>query len=236
MRIILLFFLLFFVLNSSAQKAKISLTKAVISATKMNILYKGIDNPLSIAVANYSCSDIIVKANNIIITGKNCDFSIKPNKTGRLYISVLRINNRKDTILLDKVEFRVLSIPSPIATICSVNGKEIDKKYLLDCNGLNLIYENFDFHCTDKVTQFDFNLYHNNCLKVNLKSNNSIFSNEITNALKEVEVGDIIEFENIKAIKAFEKESNINIDTMEEIESDIDKEPYEINNLKLIVK
>jgi hypothetical protein len=235
MRIILLFFLTFSVINSSAQKIKKSSNKAVVSATKMNILYKGIDNPISIAVTNHPCSDIFVNVSNGIITGKGCDFSINPNKIGQLYITVMIIKG-KDTITMEKKEFRVLSIPSPIATICSRFGKEIEKKYLLNCKGLNLIYENFDFICTDKIIQFNFNLYHNNCLKDKLKSNSSIFSNEILNVLKNVEEGDIVEFENIKIIKPSEKESIINIDTMEEIESNIEKEPIEINDLRLIIK
>ena len=209
--------------------------KPVISATKMNILYKGVDNPVSIAAPNYSCTDLHVVANNGTLKGRDCQYSINPDKLGLAYITVKTINGR-DTTILGKSEFRVKRVPSPIAALCSKWGKEIEKEQVLNCSGLRLLFEGFDYDPPHKVTQYDLVIIQGDCITKRLTSIQAKLTGEMNDALKGIEPGDIIVFENIKAINPNETITLIDLATSQEHTTSLPSEPIDINDLRLIVK
>ena len=69
--------------------------EGVVSATKMNVLYIGVDNPIDIAVAGKKSNELEVKIDNGIIIGSNGKFIAKPVKVGKAVItaSVFRSKN-----------------------------------------------------------------------------------------------------------------------------------------------
>lgn len=78
-----LFLILLTFKNSHGQKFSIA-------ADKMNILYVGVDNPITIAVENSSNKSIIIKTNNGKITGNNGSYTFRSNEVGKAEISIYK--------------------------------------------------------------------------------------------------------------------------------------------------
>ena len=210
--------------------------KPVISATKMNVLYKGIDNPISIAVPNYSCTDLHVTVTNGTLTGDNCEYSINPDKIGQAYITVMTIDDR-DTTILGKSEFRVKRIAAPTATFCVQPwAKEIKKEQALNCLGLVLVLENLHIEVPYKVIQYDLVIIHNGCRTAPLKSVEAKLTYAMKDALKEIQTSDIIAFENIKAIDPNATINYLDPITLEEIPTLLKSKPFNLDDLRLKIK
>jgi len=115
MRVTLLF-LLYLILAQSGQAQKIA-----IGTDKTNILYIGVDNPLTIAAANVSQKSLVVKADIGSISGGNGSYIYNGKEAGRVIISVYTKSNGKLKKLGDNY-FRVKKIPDPVFKIAS--GKD----------------------------------------------------------------------------------------------------------------
>ena len=83
---------------------------AAISATKMNVLYVGVENPVSFAVENTECSELsmLVKNGSAKRTG-DCEYSVEVTKPGTTTIFILK---GKDTVY--KTMYRVKNLPQVV--------------------------------------------------------------------------------------------------------------------------
>lgn len=89
--------------------------KAVVSATKMNILYRGVDNILHIAVENQPCSKIVVKSSpDSIIRLDDCRYNFRIDSIGQKDALIqVGIQERDSVKWLGKYWFRIKSVPCP---------------------------------------------------------------------------------------------------------------------------
>ena len=120
-----------------------------VSPTRLNVLYLGVDNPVRIAASGYSTDDISVEITNGRIMGEKGIYIVNPERPGNCLVSVLA-----DGQLITKSEFRVRSIPNPIALVGDKPSGYIDKEYLLNQQGLNISMTDFDFDINFKITSF----------------------------------------------------------------------------------
>ncbi len=93
----------------------------VIAPIANNILYIGIENPISIAISNVSSKDLIVKTDNGILKGENGIYQIKPGKGSELSVSVYALRG-KDTVYVGHSDFRLKNIPAPTIYIGNKTG------------------------------------------------------------------------------------------------------------------
>ena len=94
----------------------------MVVADKMNILYYGLDNPISVIARKYPCEALIATTNGGVITrNTDCHFSIRPMSYGVTTISLKQVLG-KDTITITEAKFRVKEIPSPTAMIGGKHG------------------------------------------------------------------------------------------------------------------
>ena len=71
--------------------------------------------------------------------------------------------------------------------------------------GLQLVFDDFDVQY--KVTQYDFVVVHEGCRSTPIRMHDAKLTEEIRDALNRLEIGEVIEFENIKAEKRNEVSS-----------------------------
>jgi hypothetical protein len=86
---------------------------AAIALDKMNVLYIGVDNPVTIAVEGIPSDKLIVYMENGSIRGSNGKYIAKVTSTGTATINVATIKNDKK-VLLSTQTFRVKRIPDPV--------------------------------------------------------------------------------------------------------------------------
>jgi hypothetical protein len=87
----------------------------------MNLLYIGVDNPISIAVENVDCKSLIVQTDNGTIVGNNGEYIFHGSKVGPAQITLYKKINGKNR-MIGKSYFRVKNFPLPIFKIAS--GKD----------------------------------------------------------------------------------------------------------------
>ncbi len=82
------------------------------AADKMNVLYVGVDNPITIVAESTDCSKIKLTAKNVTLSGRDCKYVARVENEGNASITVTyKVNGKiKNTI----GEFRVKHLPIPI--------------------------------------------------------------------------------------------------------------------------
>ncbi len=125
---------------------------AAISASKMNVFYVGVDNPVEVSVAGVSSSQV-----NVTATGDGSP-SITKNSDGTFTVRASRATgNRTGAVLTVSApgfstskEFRVKAIPDPVPTLSNVRGGAMSSGQFKAQGGVMPVLEGFDFdaRCT----------------------------------------------------------------------------------------
>jgi len=130
---------------------------ATISADKMNVVYRGVDNPMTISFAG-------VSSNNVNATA---DGYLKPSGTGKYMMNVTRAKGREITInvtgtlddgskVTDNAKFRIKDIPRPTGTIRGEEGSVSMQKNSLEISTIGAKLDDFDFELPLNITGFSF--------------------------------------------------------------------------------
>jgi gliding motility-associated protein GldM len=128
---------------------------AVVSANKMNVLYIGIENPLSIAVPGIESSKLKVTINNGVIKGSNGQYVAKVTQGTEAIIDVAAEIKPGETKKVGSYTFRIKSMPNPTASL----GKFTQAEYIFSKGELLLnpgltVTLNLPFDIEYEITSF----------------------------------------------------------------------------------
>lgn len=130
----------------------------VISPTKMNVFYVGVENPVSLAAPGISPEAIEAQITNGTIQKQtDGNYIVRPKIAGKkCEITVLaNVNGQKRK--LQTQEFRVKEVPDPVAKVNGLRGGNIKKNLLIAAGQVDVEMENFDFDM--KFTVENFSIY-----------------------------------------------------------------------------
>ncbi|MBU3714774.1 MAG: hypothetical protein FGM46_07475 [Ferruginibacter sp.] len=123
-------------ISSYAQQTAIAL-----SADKMNVLYLGIDNPITIGNSEQTFENTVVTATNATISGVGSKRFVKPTSLDEVVISVSSKGSQPSAFT-----FRVKKIPDPKLKLgTSKHAMDFKKFYKLDSVSLDMEDFAFDF-------------------------------------------------------------------------------------------
>lgn len=165
-----------------------------IQLTKMNILYRGVDNPAKIVVSGISSKDMKVAIDNGAIKELNGSYLLNPAKLGDALVSVFI----KDK-LIGSETFRVKDLPDPIAKINGHKGGEVEKGWLLAAGGLSAELEGSDFDYKFMIVSFSVSVAKNG-IELTTISNSDKFTDDQIKLLNMLSTGQKVYFENIKVM------------------------------------
>ncbi len=173
----------------------------VISPTKMNVFYEGVDNPVEISVPGVSSSELSVSMTNVNKRKKGDTWVVKPiagsaGKQSNISVSV-KLEGGKSQRIGSQV-FRIKRVPNPIAMIAGVTGGKVRKNVILAQQAIFAEMEDFDFDLEFKVTSFTVS-----ALKGGFIVDERSKSNKLTQAQKDLisglSRGSKVSFESIRA-------------------------------------
>ena len=124
---------------------------ATISADKMNVVYRGVANPMTISFAGVSNDK--VRANAAGMTGTNGKYVLKPGAGSTVMINV-SATLPDGKVVSDRKEFRIKGLPAPTGLIRGVAAAKGSKDNLGVCS-VSAVMEDFDFPVTVNVSQFN---------------------------------------------------------------------------------
>ncbi len=149
---------------------------AVTELTKMNVVYAGIDNPISIGVPGVASKDVVpsITSGNATIVKSQGDgnYIIKPSKIGKLTLNVsARIDGA--TKNMGTKEIRIKRIPKPSLRIGSFKSGDQASKAEITANPvLRASMEDFDFQIPAlRINTFVFNVQGSGALDLNGSGN-----------------------------------------------------------------
>lgn len=126
---------------------------ATISADKMNVVYRGVVNPISISFAGIADKDVNASAPGLTKVG-NGKFSMSPQSGNEVVINVSgKMADGK--VASDKKVFRIKGIPGPTGTIRGETGVVKGPKSNLEIATIGAKLEDFDFEVGLNVIGFN---------------------------------------------------------------------------------
>jgi gliding motility-associated protein GldM len=184
---------------------------ATVSATKMNVFYKGVENPLSISVPGVAASQLRPSIN----VG---DLRMEGN--GKYIVTIPGDVNQKATVRVNAIidgeesffeayDFRVKRIPDPTPTIGGAySSGDVERDFLKVSSIIAKTPESFDFDYTFLVEGFVMWYQGADGYWVDLESNSHKFTPEMLRLFDRLPINSRITFEDIK-VKAPEGERTL---------------------------
>ncbi len=168
---------------------------ATIAATKMNVFYIGLPNPVSVSAPGVALKDISLSAPGLQFTkaGKEGEYIVNPKTAGKFKVTV----NKAGGGALGSMEFRVKSLPTPVAKILGKNGGPVQVGLLKAVDKVDAVMENFDFEMKVTIASFDLTMNIKGDLKTEVSKSNTL-TPQMKAMLSGVQKGTKVYFENIK--------------------------------------
>jgi gliding motility-associated protein GldM len=170
----------------------------VVFPTKMNVFYLGVDNPVDVAVPGVQPDKINIDVTNGKYIKQGSSYIIRPSRPGNSFVIVYaQIDNSKRE--MGRREFRVKTVPDPVAKVNGQKGGAIAKNILLAQIGVAAEMENFDFDLTFTITEFTVSAVVQGFVK-EYKSNSNKFTPEQLSIIKSMNRGQNVYIQDVKAV------------------------------------
>lgn len=172
-----------------------------VSADKMNVVYLGLDNPISVSVPGIPNERLSVIATNATLKNNgNGKFIVNVKNGPKVDITVFATMENGDKRNMGLISFRVKHVPKPVARIAKITDEgKMSRTEFASEKGIFAYYEDFEFNVICKVISFDMS-YPTQGLYINVP----VAGNQITDGLKDIykklKRNDKVRFENIKAV------------------------------------
>jgi len=180
---------------------KVASPSTTISATKMNVFYIGVDNPVDISAAGVGKDQLQASISNGSISKSRDGWVVRVKKPGNAKVSVaanIEVDGEMTRKTMGAMDFRVKRIPTPIAEVAGKTGGAIGKGQLGAQLGIIAKMENFEFDVKVIVSSYEFSYVQSNGLTRDIKVDGPRFNNTIKGIIRQMKPGSRVTFDNIK--------------------------------------
>jgi len=175
---------------------------AVVSADKMNVVYIGVPNPISVSAPGVPKDKIKVRASQGQLSGSNGKYELflpAGSNTGTTSISVLGELKPGESKTLGAVEYRIKRIPQPVAKFANITGGSLSSSRIKAERGIFAELENFDFDLKFNVTKFQLIVFKKGQDPRIISGTGPAFSQDMIDAMSSLSSKDKIIFDDITA-------------------------------------
>ena len=160
-----------------------------VSATKMNVVYRGINNPIAVGGGVGGEINASASSGSLTRTG-NGTYDLLPGEANEVTISVTSAGSS-----LGSMKFRVKDLPKPTALIRNVVNGQVSKSALQAAGRVEAEMKDFDFDGVHyDVVGYTFRYKTKSGTTKEAKANSGGFTDEIRNAISQSNVGDMFVF------------------------------------------
>lgn len=171
----------------------------VVSPTKMNVFYLGVDNPVEISVSGVPGNKIKASASNGVLEQRGSSWIMRAKRIGNCMVNVTAELDGKWASVGTK-EFRVKAVPNPIATVGGQKGGMIAKNILMAQAGvIATMPPDFDFDLKFNVTEFKVGTIIQGFLQEKTVKG-ARFNQEVINLINNVSKGNPVMITDIRAV------------------------------------
>ena len=167
--------------------------QAIVSADKMNVVYRGVDNPISVSVPGIPSSDVKASAPGMRSSGKPGQYFLNPGQGKEVIINVSATLPNGGGTFSSKQTFRIKGIPAPTGKVKGETSAKGPKSNLEVCT-VSAALDDFDFPVTINVTQFNVKVPGQPTVVVQGSKMNA----QAISAIKKAGRGDVVTISEIK--------------------------------------
>ena len=197
----LIFSLLLISLFANAQETG---KDAVVAAVKMNVLYRGMANPVEIAVPGVRSDKVTAIVTNGTISKTADGFSVAPGEQPETVIKVL-VDNK----VVSEKKFRIKNVPEPVALFAGKSEGQITKEVALKTDFLEAALIDFLWDLKFEIKSFTFFCSHDESDFEELSNGNKV-TEKMKTLISQTKPGKMIVFKDIKAIGPDGRTRNLN--------------------------
>lgn len=186
--------------NSSFQVAEAS---AVVSPTKMNVFYRGVENPVSISVSGVGKESIkakITKGRIRPASGGGWEVMPAPGPEGEIIKIRVYADVDGNQRFMGEMPFRVKNVPNPIAKIGGRSQGSISLTDLSRSVGVLAEMDDFDFDLEFEITEFTVSAVVSGGFTKREKSTSSKFTNAQKDIIRTLTSGKNLTVTDVKAV------------------------------------
>ncbi|MFL1894990.1 gliding motility protein GldM [Aquimarina sp. 2-A2] len=167
---------------------------AVISADKMNVVYRGVNNPMTISIPGVP--SVSAQAPGLKKAGGAGKYMMNVTTVRAREVSI-KVSGKlpNGTSVSDSKKFRIKDIPRPVGTVRGEDGSIKMAKNALEIASIGAILPDFDFDIKLKVTGFKFKVEGQPTVSINGGRLNS----KAKSALRKAKRGSTVQIIDIKA-------------------------------------
>ena len=167
---------------------------AVISADKMNVVYRGVENPMTISIPGIPDNKVRASAPGLKKV-RGSKYNMVPGKGREIKISAsgtLPDGKKVSTV----TKFRIKDIPAPQGTVRKQSGSITIPKSSLEISSIGAVLEDFDFDITLKTVSFKFKVPGQPTISIN----GDRLDSRAKSALRRAKAGQSVQIFDIKVV------------------------------------
>lgn len=187
--------------NYSVQQTyQVARPSAVVSPDKMNVLYIGVPNPLSVSAPGIPAEKLHVSISSGSLSGSAGHYSASVRSPGVAKVSISAEVAPGKTQVLGTQEFRVKRIPDPVPVFAGKSSGATSSANLKAQDRLFARLENFEFDAKFNITRFTMFILKPRQDPINLSTSGSELSAAMRQAMSTITPGTKVFFTNIMAV------------------------------------
>lgn len=167
---------------------------AVVSADKMNVVYRGLDNPLTISIPGIADNNVTASAPGLSKTAGMGKYILKPETGSEVTIKVTG-KLPDGTTVASSQSFRIKDLPPPTATVRMEYGSLRMPRESLAKSTIGATYPDFDFDLDLAISSFKIKVPGQATVIVN----GSKLDDPAQRALDRAKIGDMVLVFDVKA-------------------------------------
>ncbi|EGV43539.1 gliding motility protein GldM [Bizionia argentinensis JUB59] len=167
---------------------------ATISADKMNVVYRGVSNPMTISFAGVSDNNVSATAAGLRKGSGTGKYTMNPGSGREVTINVSGTLPDGSKVS-DRASFRIKDIPKPTGSVSGQTGIVKLPRNSLEISTIGALLDDFDFELPIQVTSFKVKIPGQPSVNVN----GSRLNSQAKNALRKARRGDQISIFDISA-------------------------------------
>lgn len=167
---------------------------AVVASVNMNVLYRGMANPIEIAVPGVTSDKVTAIITNGTLSKTATGLSVSPGEQDESIITVL-VDNKK----VSEKTFRVKNVPNPVAVFAGKYDGNITKDIALKTEVLEVELKDFDWDLKFAIKSFILFCSDGKSDFEEISNGNKI-TDKMRSLIADCRVGQNIVFKDIKAI------------------------------------
>ncbi len=185
-----------------SQEYQVTAPSVTMSATRMNVFYRGLENPFDVSGGGIPQENLEITMSNGSAEKQGNSWVIKPNELdeqGRRTTVTVHANVDGQRRLLGSSNWRVKRVPDPVAQVAGQSGGTIRRERLLVEDGVLAVLEDFDFDFKYTITQFRVEVSGAGGYVSAWESNSNRFTDDQKEQFRRLNPNSLVYIANIKA-------------------------------------